>query len=136
MKFSESARPGSTLTPWSTLTTAATASTMDRNPPRLSLELLNLIDNTDFLKPRSYNSGYANNAEHVRILVNGIIYQDIMLDGKNLSSAIRRHMFGMKQHGAKGRRSKSYKKNKKGKGINYKKSKTYKKRIVRNKNKK
>ena len=85
--------------------------------------LLNLIDNTDFLKPRSYNSGYADNAEHVRGLVIGIVYQDIMLDGKSLSSTIRRYMFGMKQHGAKGKRSKSYKKNKKSKGINYKKVK-------------
>ena len=101
-----------------------------------SYYILNLNDNTDFLTRNSYNNGYANNAEHVKILVNGITYQDIMLDGKNLSSAIRRHIFGMKQHGAKGRRSKSYKKNKKGKGINYKKSKTYKKRRIRNKNKK
>jgi hypothetical protein len=106
-----------------------------------SYYLLNLIDNTDFLKHRSYNSGYADNAEHVKGLVNGITYQDIMLDGKNLSSTIRRYMFGMfdmKQHGAKGRRSKSYKKNKKDKGINYKKSKrrNIKSRRIRNKNKK
>jgi hypothetical protein len=97
-----------------------------------SYYLLNLIDNIDFLKPRSF-SGYADNAEHVRGLVIGIVYQDIMLDGKSLSSTIRRYMFGMfgmKQHGAKGKKSKSYKKNKKNKGINYKKSK---RRRIRNK---
>jgi hypothetical protein len=89
----------------------------------------------DYLKTNSYN-GYADNSENVTNLYIEITTGDIMLNGQNLSSAIRRHMLGLrggKRKSRRTRRSKSYKKNKKGKGINYKKSK---KRRIRNKNKK
>ena len=83
----------------------------------------------DYLKTNSYN-GYADNSENVTNLYIEITTGDIMLNGQNLSSAIRRHLFRLR--GGKRKSRKRSMKDKKSKRRNIKS----KKRRIRNKNKK
>lgn len=96
---------------------------------------LNIGEQTeDYLNGNPYD-GYANNNHNVRNLFYAITVGDIPLYGRNLSSEIRQHMFGLNQ--SRGGNKKGKTKNNKRTGRNCNKrgrKKTYKKnRRMRNK---